>query len=46
MLSGLHDTKQNQLFEEDFESNNLILRTNDAFRVPCYNTKSIICRRF
>jgi hypothetical protein len=32
MLSRLHDSKQNPLFEEDCEPNNLILRTNDAFK--------------
>jgi hypothetical protein len=32
MLSGLQDTKQNALFEEDFEPNPLILSTNDAFK--------------
>jgi hypothetical protein len=32
MFLRLHDAKQNQLFEEDFESNPLILSTNDAFK--------------
>jgi hypothetical protein len=32
MLSKLHDTKRNPLFVEDFEPNNLILRSKDAFR--------------
>jgi hypothetical protein len=32
MLSGLHDTKHNELYDEDFEPNNLISRINDVFK--------------
>jgi hypothetical protein len=42
MIPGKPATKQNQLFEEDFEPNNLILRTNDAVRTSCYKAQSII----